>query len=219
MNYSSKNADFSLYFGEFLFSSVQTNSIVCQSPRWATTRTSSKLLHSLSEMQTLNSPNVCTHLETPSNWTRRLTHINPNHMEITDVETQKLSLTVFLTFLSGHDDWRGRWVCDQPSEQGQETRRQQQHAGRRSQETPLLVTTAASWQGLHPSSNTPCQSSTHRRWNLYWEHNKPVIMSYVFSARMISLWKSRPAFSAFFFFLNWAQLLVNLELRTVLLIC
>lgn len=45
----------------------QTSSTACQSPKWETTKTSLKLLPSLFETQTPNSPNGCTHSATPSN--------------------------------------------------------------------------------------------------------------------------------------------------------
>lgn len=86
--------------------------------------------------------------------------------KVTELETGKL--TISFTPLSGHDDWWGGWVCDWPSEQGEETGRQQQHVGRRAQETSLHVAPAASGQGLHPSSNTPCQPSINSRWDFCW---------------------------------------------------
>lgn len=95
------------------------------------------------------------------------------------IHWETCKLTICITPLSGHDDRRGGWVCDRPSEQGEETRRQQQHVGRRAQETPLHVAPAASGQGLHPSSNTPCQPSTDSRWDLYWDYDTETVQTLI----------------------------------------
>lgn len=90
-------------------------------------------------------------------------------------EPFKLTVSLF-TPPSGHDDRWGWWVRDRPSEQREETRGQQQHAGWRAQETALHVAPAAPGTCLHPSSDSACKSPTNFRSDLHLEFLLTIII-------------------------------------------